>query len=107
MGEPDALLTAQREYRKLGKSPAERQAAYRQLFRARIAERSLAEIREATNKAWVLGDERFKRRVGEQLNRRAAPCARGGDRKSKEYRKHTGLIESDLIDSQQEPIRTC
>ncbi len=87
LGEPDGLLTVQREYRRLGKHPAERQAAYRQLFRARIAARSLAEIREATNKAWVLGDERFKRRVEQQLKRRVAPCARGGDRKSKAYRK--------------------
>lgn len=88
LGEPDGLLTAHREYRRLGKSAEERQSAYRQLFRARIAEKTLTEIREATNKAWVLGDERFKRGIEQQLKRRAAPRARGGDHKSEEYRKH-------------------
>ena len=90
-GEPDGLLTAQRGYRRPGKSPAERQVGYRQLFRARIAERSLVEVREASNKAWVLGDECFKRRVERQLKRRVAPRARGGDRKSKAYRKQASI----------------
>ncbi|MGH9439638.1 MAG: transposase [Terriglobia bacterium] len=88
LGEADGLLTAHREYRRLGKSPQERQSAYRQLFRARIAEKTLGEIREATNKAWVLGDDRFKRRIEQQLKRRAAPRARGGDHKSETYYKH-------------------
>ncbi len=91
LGEPDGLLTEQREYRRLGKNFAEHQAAYRQLFRARIAARSLAEIREATNEAWVLGDKRFKRRVEQQLKRRVAPRACGGDRKSKAYRKQASI----------------
>ncbi|MGH8272765.1 MAG: transposase [Gammaproteobacteria bacterium] len=88
LGEADGLLTAHREYRWLGESAETRQSVYRQLFRARIAEKTLGEIREATNKAWVLGDDRFKRRIERQLQRRAAPRARGGDHKSAEYYRH-------------------
>jgi len=39
------------------------QAAYRQLFKHHIPESSVVEIREATNKAWVLGNDRFKQRI--------------------------------------------
>ena len=46
---------------------------------------ALAEIREATNKAWVLGNDRFKQRIQEQLGRRVEPKARGGDRKSEQF----------------------
>jgi putative transposase len=91
LGEPDRLLTAHREYHRLGASSEARQAAYRQLFRGRIAEKTLAEIREATNKAWVLGNDRFRQRVERQLGRRTSPRARGGDRKSDEYRNHGSI----------------
>jgi putative transposase len=51
-----------------------------------IDELSLAGIREATNKAWVLGSERFKQQIAQRLNRRAERLAKGGDRKSQAYR---------------------
>lgn len=86
MGKPDELVSPYLEYRRLGKTEEERQAAYRQLFRSHIPERSLAEIREATNKAWVLGNDSFKQRIQKQLERRVEPSARGGDRKSEEFR---------------------
>jgi putative transposase len=86
MGKPDGLVTPHLEYRRLGKTDEERQAAYRQLFRSHIPESSLAEIREATNKAWVLGNERFKQRIQKQLERRVEPSAKGGDRKSEKFR---------------------
>ncbi len=85
-GQPDALVTPHAEYLRLGKSDEERQAAYRQLFKHRIAERGLDEIRKATNKAWVLGNERFKQGIQQQLERRVEPATRGGDRKSKKFR---------------------
>ncbi|MDN5882518.1 MAG: hypothetical protein L0H37_09120, partial [Nitrosospira sp.] len=46
------------------------------------------DIREATNKALALGDERFKRKLEKQLQRRASPRSPGGGRKSEAYRKH-------------------
>jgi putative transposase len=51
-----------------------------------VSAKALSDIREATNKAWVLGSERFKARIERKLERRVAPAARGGDRKSKQYR---------------------
>ncbi len=86
LGQTNELVTPHIEYRRLGKTDEERQAAYRQLFKHRIPENSLAEIREATNKAWVLGNGRFKQRIQAKLDRRVEPSARGGDRKSEKFR---------------------
>ena len=87
LGQEDALVTPHAEYTNLGKTPEERQSAYRALFKARIADKTLTEIREATNRAWVLGSSHFKEQIGRQLNRRAVPLAKGGDRKSEAFNK--------------------
>lgn len=87
IGEADNLVSEHIEYRRLEGADADRRAAYRRLFRARISETRLNEIREATNKAWALGDDRFKLRIEEQLKCRAVPRSRGGYRKSKPYRE--------------------
>ncbi len=73
----DTLLTPHRVYRQLGESDRERQRAYRQLFRAKLPETDIEAIREATNKAWALGDERFRARIEVLAGRRAAPLPRG------------------------------
>lgn len=91
LGQADDLIAPHPLYRRLGRTETARQPAYRQLFKARIAEKTLSEIREATNKAWVLGNDRFKDKIEAQLARQAAPRARGGDRKSEEYRKETWI----------------
>lgn len=74
-------------YRRLGSTDEERQAAYRALFRHRLAGRTIEALREATNKAWVLGNDRFKAQIESKLNRHCSPKARGGDRKSSEFQK--------------------
>jgi len=86
LGQANDLVKPHLEYLRFGRSDEERQAAYRQLFKHRIAENSIAEIRDATNKAWVLGDDRYKQRIQKQLGRRVEPKAKGGDRKSEEFR---------------------
>ena len=86
MGQPNDSVTPHLEYRRLGKTNEERQAAYRQLFKHRIPEESIAEIREATNKAWVLGSDRFKQSIQKKVDRRIEPKPKGGDRKSEKYR---------------------
>ena len=86
LGRADDLVTPHLEYHRLDKSAQARQAAYRQLFKHHIAESSVTAIRDATNKAWVLGSDRFKQRVQRQLERRVAPSARGGDRKSEKFK---------------------
>ncbi len=87
LGYHDKLLTPHLEYERLGKTPEARQGAYRQLFRAHIPEKTIEEIREATNKAWVLGSERFKQRIQKRLDRAVQSVGHGGDRKSDAYRR--------------------
>jgi putative transposase len=38
-------------------------------------------IRASVNKAWILGDDRFKQKIERQLGVSVSPKARGGDRK--------------------------
>lgn len=78
----DALVSPHHEYQQLGKDASERCGAYRPLFNAQIPKQALEEIRVSANKNWVLGSAYFKKRIEKSLNRRAAPLARGGDRKS-------------------------
>ena len=87
LGKPIQLLTPHSLYLKLGKTAEGRQRAYRSLFRGRMAEQELATIREATNKAWVLGDDRFKAKIAAKSGRRSEPLGRGGDRKSAKYQE--------------------
>ena len=87
VGKPIELLTPHFCYQSLGKTDEERQKAYRGLFDEIIPEHTLEEIRDALNKAWVLGDDRFKKQIETQTGRRASPMKRGGDRKSEVYRK--------------------
>lgn len=91
VGKPIELLTQHPIYRHLGKTDDERQGAYRALFRGRMSERDVATIRDATNKAWALGDDRFKAQIEAQTGRRSMPLGRGGDRKSAEFRK--GIVQ--------------
>ncbi|MEX0584557.1 MAG: transposase [Natronospirillum sp.] len=87
LGKPVQLLKPHELYQQLGRTQSDRQTAYRELFRGRMPERDLAAIREATNKAWVLGDDRFKSQIEAKLGRRPAPLGRGGDRKSRAFRE--------------------
>ncbi|MFY9261492.1 MAG: transposase [Gallionella sp.] len=86
LGQPDDLITPYIEYLQLGNSPETRQAAYRSLFAQAMPNEHVDAIRTATNKAWVLGNDDFKQRIQQQVARRVAPNARGGDRKSEQYK---------------------
>ena len=87
LGVPIQLLTPHPVYLQLGKTDEDRQKGYRALFRGRLPERELSVIRESTNKAWALGDERFRAQIEARTGRRAVPLGRGGDRKSKQYKE--------------------
>lgn len=92
LGLVNDLVTPHIEFTRLGLFPDARQTEYRQLFKQRISESSLNEIREATNKAWVLGSDKFKNRIQKKLDRPVEPSSKGGDRKSLQYH-----IENDLV----------
>ncbi|AOW78603.1 transposase [Colwellia sp. PAMC 20917] len=81
------LLTSHSLYLALGNKALERKKAYQALFSAHVDELALQEIRDATNKAWVLGDSRFKQQIEQDTGRRASHLGKGGDRKSKIFLK--------------------
>ena len=87
LGHEDELVTPHLLYQSLAKTSQDRQFSYRQLFSREIPVETLDEIRNATNKAWVLGSDYFKDRIEEQLERRVMPSKKGGDRKSEEFRQ--------------------
>ena len=82
-GKDDALVTPHGLYCQLGSTPEERQKSYRQLFRRQLSADQLDELREATNKAWVLGSDKFKSKIAKLTARQVAPKAKGGNRHSR------------------------
>lgn len=91
MGARSDLVSHHHEYLRLGHNDTERQSAYRQLFRSRLDTEIIDQIRDATNNAWVLGNELFKQRIAAQLERRVEPLKRGGDRRSDKFRRSTAI----------------
>ena len=85
-GQPAALVSAHESYLALGHTDDAKQRAYRGLFESPLTEETLSNIREATNKGWVLGNDRFRERVDALVARQTAPRPRGGDHKSAKYR---------------------
>lgn len=59
-----------------------RQSEYRALFSDAVTDDLLSNIRDATNKGWALGNERFCVQVEAMTARRAAPLPRGRAKKS-------------------------
>ena len=64
---------------------------YKDLFTSHVDAAELKAIREATNKSWVLGSDRFKERIEALTERQAMPKRRGGDRKSKKYHENSKI----------------
>jgi len=81
-GHNDEIITCQKEYKALAKSATGRQKAYKNIFRKPLEIKTLKEIRESTNKAWVLGDNKFKRRIAKKLTQSVESKDHGGERRS-------------------------
>ena len=92
LGQPNDLVVPHSEYLGLGATNEARQSNYQALFKHQLSENSITTIREATNKAWVLGSDRFKQRIQEQLDRRVDPKPRGGDRKSEKFKNKENKV---------------
>ncbi|SFN09215.1 putative transposase [Formivibrio citricus] len=86
LGVSDPLLVPHTLYQSLGQSAEDRKTAYRALFNVLLDQKTLDEVRSSINKAWVLGDSRFKEKVAALLDRRVEPLQRGGDRKSEKFK---------------------
>jgi len=82
-GKTSKLVKSHDVYRKLDVSEEERQSAYRQLFRLTIDKSDLDALREATNKGWVLGGDRFRAEIERLSGRRSVAKPRGRPKKGK------------------------
>jgi putative transposase len=71
-------------YRGLGRSDDDRQAGYRQLFRAQVSKADMDVIRQSTNKGWALGGARFRAKIETLSDRRTSPLPKGRPRKQGE-----------------------
>ncbi|MDY6867056.1 MAG: transposase [Chloroflexota bacterium] len=69
-GRENRRITPHSLYRQLGTTDAERCFAYRELFRHRMDDKLLYEIRETVNQGLVLGREDFKDKIESMLQRK-------------------------------------
>ena len=69
-GRANLLMSPHDEYLRLGQDDASRCTAYRGLFQAHVDDDMLADIRQATNGNYVLGNQRFKEEIERALGRR-------------------------------------
>jgi putative transposase len=88
LGVINPFVVPHRKYLELGRCAEERRRAYVALFADQITDAQLRDIRESTNKEWVLGSEHFKAGLSVKLARRVAALPRGGDRRSENFRMH-------------------
>jgi len=91
-GEPCAFTTPHIEYQQLGRTPSERQAAYRELFGTAAAALPIEEIRRATQGGFVLGDALFKNSVARALGRRVEARSAGRRPGAKADARQTELL---------------
>lgn len=84
-GNFNALVAPHSLYGRLGFTDEERQSAYRELFRVQVSKADIEAIRDATNKSWALGDDRFGAQVEALSKRRATPLARGRPKQTKSH----------------------
>ena len=82
-GEDNPLVQPHELYRLLGSDVANRQSAYRELFRHELEPGLVDQIRRATNGNFALGSELFGEQVAAALGRRAMPGKSGRPRKQK------------------------
>ncbi|MFL6621641.1 MAG: transposase [Sulfurifustaceae bacterium] len=86
-GREDRLIKPHVSYERMGATFDARQAQYRALFHSPLDATLVEEIRNSTNKGWLLGGTQFRERLAAVLNRRAQPLPRGGDRRSKQAQR--------------------
>jgi len=77
LGTKDPLLREHATYTALGATVAARRAAYRELFGPGLTDEQVETIRDATQRGWVPGNDRFRQQVERVLGRRVDPPIRG------------------------------
>jgi len=77
LGQADARITPHEVYQSLGPNNADRQAAYRALFRAHLDRAAIDDISLALNQNQPLGNERFYAKIEKMTGQRREAKARG------------------------------
>jgi putative transposase len=77
VGRKDPLLREHATYHALGTTAAARRASYRELFGPGLTDEQVETIRDATQRGWVPGSDRFRHEVERDLGRRVDPPKRG------------------------------
>jgi putative transposase len=72
-GEKSSLIRPHSLYKKLGRTNAKRQMAYKDLFRDELSSEEIDKIRKATNGNFALGSSRFTDKLSSMLGRRVIP----------------------------------
>ncbi|MFZ6656500.1 transposase [Undibacterium sp. TJN19] len=78
----DPLISDHSSYWALGNTPFQREAAYRECLEQGLSSAQIAEIVDASSKAWVLGSASFKAAMSKLTERRIEPVSRGRPRKA-------------------------
>ncbi|MDQ3566033.1 MAG: transposase [Pseudomonadota bacterium] len=76
----DDLVSAHKQYLRLGRDLRERREAYRALFKAHLDDTLVTQIRAATNGNYALGNQRFQLDIERALGRRATKGKAGRPR---------------------------
>ena len=90
-GANSAWLAPHQQYEALGLDKNAKQAAYRQLFRQTMSDVDLNAIRDAPNKGWALGNDRFHTEIESLGARRAVSKGRGRPRKVVDVEVNKGV----------------
>ena len=77
LGRGDPLLREHATYQELGATSADRQAAYREWFAPGLTDTLIDTLRDATQRGWVPGSDRFRQEIERALGRRVDPQRRG------------------------------
>lgn len=89
LGQPNIYLTPHSLYLAIGRSDVERQAAYRDLFRAQLDGKAIDDIRLALNQNQPLGNSRFYARIEALTGQRREAKPRGRPRmQDDEFQAH-------------------
>lgn len=89
LGVPSSLCTPHPEYLALGEGTA-RLASYRELVAAHVDADWINGIRQATDRGFALGDERFIAQMEQVTGRRLRPSKRGRPRKQRRVELSSG-----------------
>lgn len=81
LGEASDIIRPHGIFHGLGRSDDERRTVYRELFSGQLSVADVETIRDATNRAWVLGNDRFRQTIEALSGRRSSPLPKGRPRK--------------------------